>query len=805
MSFRVAARTILHLGSDLISSDGIAFYELVKNSLDAKSPEVRISVVQRIPFDVYDDILRALSDRRGALDNPQSSSRANTTRWRELRAQALEAISERSPGANRLHERLESVSNKSQFLHAMRRANYIEVDDDGEGMSIETLNEVYLTIGTSHRIRKRNKQRGQRSTSQTSSKTDSIVLGEKGLGRLSAMRLGDSMEVLTGCSGGQYWNRLRINWNDFANAADEEIGSITITPEEHDDKERDVQGTRIRIFSLTSPWSEQKLEDLARDHFSKFVDPFAESRLPLKVLYNGRPVNIPEFASFILEHSHGVFTAKFRMRRNRTPHLAGNMNYRLRGRKRDFDYSGAEVCVMAGDVSRETLARVGAFDLEVYWFNRRVLTKIEGLGDLNTVRKLLAMWAGGVSLYRDGYRVNPYGGPNDDWLDLDRQAFSTSGFKLNRGQIVGRANISKTANPFLTDQTNREGLTDGPEKAAFVSLLAATMEFFRGFIVGVDEDIRQAERVGAEDALERFRIEDDRLETLWPELKDVLSETSHGRSLARKVRRTLRALREAATMVEAAGQAQEEERARVMHLASIGLLIEVLAHELYRATAGGLRTIAATRSGKDSRPISVSLRVLDAQLKTLQKRLKVLDPLSTSARQRKEEFELGDWITEIVEGYAIQNRDAKRIEIRVIVEPKGAPCRVRAVRGMFVQIIENLLSNSVYWIEQQEKYDHGPRVSTKQQQLIGEVTVTLEADAGRIVVADTGPGIPEERRELVFQPFYTTKKQKEGRGLGLYIARQIAEYHGGVLNLGPVEKTGCINSVVLDLGSTVGD
>ena len=125
-------------------------------------------------------------------------------------------------------------------------------------------------------------------------------------------------------------------------------------------------------------------------------------------------------------------------------------------------------CAAAGPASRfntlelatltdelpEALARVGPFTLQVFWFNRRLLTGIEGIGSLKQVRAILATWAGGVSLYRDSYRVNPYGGPNDDWLDLDRDAFSTSGFKLNRGQIVGRANI----------YTGLQSLPHGPDQ-----------------------------------------------------------------------------------------------------------------------------------------------------------------------------------------------------------------------------------------------------------------------------------------------------------------------------------------------------
>ena len=40
-------------------------------------------------------------------------------------------------------------------------------------------------------------------------------------------------------------------------------------------------------------------------------------------------------------------------------------------------------------------------------------------------------------VFRDGFRVHPYGGPEDDWLDLDKEAFRSGGYKLNRQQIIG--------------------------------------------------------------------------------------------------------------------------------------------------------------------------------------------------------------------------------------------------------------------------------------------------------------------------------------------------------------------------------
>ena len=808
MKFRVTARTILHLGSDLISSDGVAFYELIKNSLDAKSPEVRVDVVCRLPFETYDRLLRELGERREPNERGILPPAAGSRNWRHLRDMAVSAVDLDAPEAEELIEELNDAGNRREFIVVLRGANRIDVDDDGDGMSAETLEGVYLTIGTGNRAREREQQEADEAEEDDDqddaaeeddedSEPVHVILGEKGLGRLSAMRLGEALEVITGTEDDGHWNVLSINWNDFADAADEDISSVEFEPEEGRVKGPDEKGTLVRITSLTSAWSYDKLDALARENFSKLVDPFSPRSLPLKLRYNGVDVEIPPFSSFILDHAHGVFTADLDFDGQGQPWLHGTMDYRLRNRRRTLDFRGHEVASLANDTTADTLRRMGPFKLEVYWFNRRVLKRIDGIGDLAAVRRLLAGWAGGVSLYRDGYRVNPYGGAKDDWLDLDRDAFSTSGFKLNRGQIVGRARIGKRQNKYLVDQSNREGLKDTPEKEAFVWLLGAIMEQFRKFVVAVDEDISRANRVEASDALERFRQEDERIEEIMPALLALLKTTPEGRRLSKQVRETLGSLREAAAEVEGASRAQETERNRVMHLASVGLLIEVLAHELYRATAGGLKTIASARAARDPQTTGTQLRVLDAQLRTLQKRLKVLDPLSTNARQTKEDFDLGDWVTDIVDGYAAQNVRANILfEARVV--PRGSRRQVRAVKGMFVQIIENLLSNSVYWIKQKDKYDRSV-VEPQGGDPIGNVTVVVEPMEGRVTVTDDGPGIPEDRRELVFEPFFTTKRQKQGRGLGLYIAREIAAYHGASLTLGDADDEGYIHSVILEL------
>jgi len=104
------------------------------------------------------------------------------------------------------------------------------------------------------------------------------------------------------------------------------------------------------------------------------------------------------------------------------------------------------------------------------------------------------------------------------------------------------------------------------------------------------------------------------------------------------------------------------------------------------------------------------------------------------------------------------------------------------------QVVMNLLLNAVQAME--EKSDGK-----------GVVTIrTRPRDGGIIVeVEDTGPGIPPEIRDRIFEPGFTTKGARVGMGLGLLITRQIVDRHGGTIDLETVPGEGTTFTVFLPL------
>ena len=782
MAFTFEARTLLELGKELISNDDIALYELIKNAVDAGSPTVEILVRSRLPYTDYHEALRQVRSSDITLSEVTTFLRSKMTSPQDKRCDAVLAA---------LNRTVDRTAYEKVLDYHYGMLNTIVIRDKGEGMSLDDLEKVFLRIGTRHRRRQ--------------NEDGATMLGDKGIGRLSAMRLGDTLLVKTTRAGEEHWNILEVDWSLFSHSEDVLVQDIEVSPTLGKRKdEREASGTTIRIGRLNADWSWERFNELLDGKIARFIDPF-DAGLANKLVvaeHNGRRALIPSIPKPLMRHAHAVCRATFRFEAGE-PQLEGTVNYREKRRATPIEARGSEVMTLSRTVRKrrakrghaafsetpmsiDALRKLGGFDLELYWYNRRIVEGIENLTETKTAsRDEIARWSGGPMLYRHGYRVLPFGDPTDDWLGLDKGAFGASGFKLNRQQLFGRIRI-ETPHRYLSEQTNREGLVQSEVSDALRRLVQWIIdEEFRNFINEVDdaerlqfrkEELANNQILRASNALKRA------VGMLGQELKGACKGELEA------VLRTAESLQEEAGAVlrrlEEVERQSIEDREKFVYLAGVGLMTEFVFHELERAVSHTMSLIAEV----GATPASVS--ALKDQLQTLHKRVAAFDELTGEKRQRKSRFDLRQLVSDTV---ANHEREFARHGIELTLGLPGEAFTIRAVRGMVIQILENLVVNAAYWLKRQAEYE---------EEFEPQLGVTVNDTRQQLVVEDNGPGVPIARKERIFQPFVTTKPPGMGKGLGLYIARDMAEYHGWSLDVerdvGRI-RPGRVNAFVLQM------
>ncbi len=786
--FKICARTILELGAELISSDVIAFYELIKNAFDAGSrsgADIRFEVVIR-----RNDYLklrqRVISEKVGLDQIKQDVSDALDSSASE---DSLDRFREAITGASDLDSLIENLDS------AYATENRIIVSDTGTGMSKKDLIDNYLVIGTASRKRAIDRALSK----HTKGKHRAPYLGEKGIGRLSAMRLGDTLKVETAEKEDKRLNLLKIDWSAFHDL-DTMLDEIDVVPEPGGEKPKpDWSGTRLTIGDLGADWTHDRVKYLGEHDFARLTDPFSDAkrRPRIAIFWNKTRVPVTPMDRHLLSHAHAIVKGRY-FNGDLGPTLecnfeALNLGFEHPHERETRIFEPVDLEGLITGTSREipftALGNLGEFEFEAYWYNRQRLGTIDSIGNRNQVRELQRRWSG-ILLFRDGFRVLPYGGDNDDWLALDRRALGSTGYMLNKAQFVGRTTISRLGNPLLIDQTNREGLCICPEQQAFVGLLQLAIQHYLGDFLKDVKRRHKDQPLDITDAKTDVPKLEKRANAALREIKRMAPNSAE---TIEELQHTFFEVKEFFDRAQSRIAEVESENRQMMQIAGVGLLVEVVAHELARSTENTLSVLEALRGSEIPDAIEGLLNSLHSEMTAVSKRLRVLDPLSVSGRQRKETFNLKTLIEDILSGHNFQ---FKRHNVKLKVKLPSQNIRIRAVKGMLVQIIENLISNSLYWLDLRSQHEPGfqPTISISVKN--GPLTLRYE---------DNGRGVAKENQEKVFRAFFSLKEKSKRRGLGLYIARECAEYHGGTLSLGdkPNRETDRLHRFILTLPDEV--
>ena len=238
-------------------------------------------------------------------------------------------------------------------------------------------------------------------------------------------------------------------------------------------------------------------------------------------------------------------------------------------------------------------------------------------------------------------------------------------------------------------------------------------------------------------------------------------------------------------------RAQEEiqslhaEMAEETHLASVGRLAAGVAHELNTPLGAVLTMVSSLQRNESDANRARRLQIIR---EAVEKSKGIIEKLLVYSREPVE-AEHGLTFSRFVRSdsnlnLVIENTvellseslaaDGVAIKLKL---GKVPPLRINS--SQFSHIFNNLITNARDALKSANTSD--PLI---------EISTSTEGEDIRIEVSDNGPGVPEELRKKIFQPFFTTKEIGKGTGLGLAIVSEVVRKHGGSVSIGSDSKSG---------------
>jgi signal transduction histidine kinase len=600
----------------------------------------------------------------------------------------------------------------------------IAVRDDGHGMNLDVLLRHWMEpAGTSKGSRgARVTRRGRR------------VLGEKGVGRFAADKLARHLQLVSRRSGEPQEIYAFFDWDEF-DSDSVMLSEVKNRWETRPATEISRRGTILRMSNLRAVWNERMFRRLCT-RLTRLRSPFSDlDTFSICIESDEFPQYSGELRSDILDRAPYRIEASFDG--DQTVEINCNGS-----RSMEHLWNGM------GDLRcGRVRVRLFAFDLET--------DAIARIGPRMEVRAWLREWTG-ISIYRDGFRVWPYGEPHDDWLRLDQRRVNNPVVRLSNNQVVGFVEITRDGNPALADQTNREGIL---QSRAFEDLRRLLY-----FVLQILESERQVIRHPAS-PIKRIeqKAEEAHDIALVSELDRIAQSAS--RPISDQLRRLNARMREAA--------AAEHSRQRLLiegysQLAAVGQAAIGVSHlvasslEDVRQDLKRLRSSVRRRSSK----FTDALRAIESTFAIIDKRISTLSALEAGGRYRRRAMELP---TEL---------EVFRHAVGPLLEPQGVHLTIEAPRRgvlrsemrpeSFHRILHILTMNSLEWLRR-TKY---PAIS---------IAASVVDEGCQVLFCDNGPGIVPELAEKVFAPMFSGREH--GGGMGLTIARNIVELHGGEIKV----------------------
>lgn len=661
------------------------------------------------------------------------------------------------------------------FIDADDFGGTLIITDDGNGMNREQLVNGFMRISSSDKIH-----------TPVSPKFKRKRAGRKGIGRFSAQRLGEKLTIITQSSFSKNAYKVSIDWSSYK--MDEDLMLISNSIEEIPREKSIANGTTLIVEDLRDWWSEAMIKRVYR-YALDIVQPFPLAKQKIK---DGKIEDVG-FQISCLKDDVPIANEESMFFEHALAEIEGGITEDGKGfwnipiSKVDGAVTNNPQFFWKNSNEGKTYEFLKGVQLKAYYF-------IYHIGEIpkqvESYISSISNEQSGIRVYRNGFRVLPYGEPNDDWLELDESVRKRTFLQVHGNHnFFGFVEIDNSNSNFI-ELSSREGFYHNEAyyelvNFAYIVLTSATHRVASER--GVKTKTNQKEWEAKFSRTPQEIVEDavGLLESVADELEEETKTSSNStdEEKAKNNRRQQKA-KEAREKAEELKKALEqiEELGMLRVLAGLGLVIGEFTHEINQYLPSFAidtkHLIDNLEKGTENYIKAIGMK---SRFDSFQVYASYFDDtISENVNRELKPIELRDAINPFIKTL---NKDLERNNITIETDIIGIDlftCKMHI--SEWASILFNLYTNSKKAIK---------RANPQEKKMLikaGEIE-----DKVFVEFLDNGDGIPKENRDKIFNAFFTTSTPKSrtantndeltGTGLGLKIIRDIVESYQGEISL----------------------
>lgn len=619
----------------------------------------------------------------------------------------------------------------------------ISISDNGSGMSLDTIENIWLVIGTDNKKNKLISHRQGR-----------LPLGEKGIGRLGVHKLGNDIKLYSKHSD-ENEVYVSIDWSKLAESKDIDDFKIDYGYSSDSHFLNKQTGTKIIVRNLKGEWNRRKLRSVFRD-LTTLNSPFSEKSDSFEVLvssnnnvFSGLP-NLEAIKNAGLYYGHctleGSIITEFSYE-----FKPWNVLDKIKSRSLKALDEYEKVLIHNVEVETETgkvVKREKRLDLNEYNIGRVQFDVImyekdsSVFGLLNVEKKGLNDYLkenSGIRVYRDNMRVFDYGEPGNDWLSIDKRRLSRSGGSISNSLLLGSVMLDRISSYGLREKTNREGFIEDEAYFAFVDAISYVMDLF------IQQ--RNQDRMNL---MSIYKTGKNVTEPVIGELSEVISIVKEKVPDEKDQHQIL-------TYLYRIESQYNEVRDTLIHSASIGINLGGAIHELEKQ-------MAALKSCAEAGNIFKVKEIIPV-LETI-----IANYSSMMLKSEIQKINISQIVGKVIEYNRFRFQDHA---IRLFSNYRTVDMMAKLSKTETISALTNLVDNSIYWV---------CRSRIEDRMIYLYVTESFREGFVTVAVCDNGPGF-KIAPELAVRAFVSGKPLNAGMGFGLYITHETMKQLNGHMDI----------------------